>query len=158
MRPTEKILAQVGQEVLEDRAFLFVIPGMEKAGVRSEGTEVASAVVPYQGPFSGCLRMSVPLEVLEELAENMLRLEDEPPAVSSQEKRQALGTVARAISGSVLGAMAGPEPVFKLSDPRIEIGFEGKMALDPPGDASTVRLPLNAGWVELTLVREPVPV
>ena len=90
--------------------------------------------------------------------EDVPRLEDEQIAVSKQEQRQALSTLVRAVSGSVLGTMAGPEPVFTLSEPQIEIGTEGKDDFDASGDTTTVRLPLNAGWVELTLVREAVPV
>lgn len=148
MQVPEKTLMQIGQNVLETMAFVFVMPG----GDETVSEPVVKAVVTYQGPFSGAMVLSVPEEIIPELVSNMLG-EDEPdPDAQQAAQYDAVGELANIMCGNIVQALAGPEPVFRLGSPRIIAYGQETVQEIPAGATTSVRIPLENGCVELSLI------
>jgi CheY-specific phosphatase CheX len=145
---TEKVLAKVAGEVLEGLAFLSPDPG---AMPQIEPARTATATVRFRGPFSGQLTLTVPHEMLAEIAANMLGL-DCGEQCSEQAKADALGELANVICGNLVAAVSAPTEVFDLEKPevtvvdRCEQGEEAQQG----GGLRTV-LAVEDGWVEVAL-------
>ena len=151
MKVNEETLARVAHEVLGTMAFAFVTPD---AAEFQPGQETLAARVRFSGPFSGSVVLRVPKQVLPELAGNMLA-KDEGDACTQQEQHDALGELANMMCGNLVAEEAGPGPVFDLEAPEVAV------CADPPGSGApedrcaSMRLGLENGWVELTMVLDP---
>ncbi|MEW6746035.1 MAG: chemotaxis protein CheX [Planctomycetota bacterium] len=153
MQAPEKVLAQVAEQILEELAFLYLVPCAAGSAEPAPAPPLVTATVRFEGPFSGALSVTVPDPVLGILAANMLGLEDVTEC-SREAQWDALGEVANVICNNLLGVLAGGTPVFDLQAPQC---CEGAPAETPaPGTVST-RLQLEAGTVDLALVLETDP-
>jgi CheY-specific phosphatase CheX len=145
MRVSEQTLTDVAQHVLETMAFAFVVPGADDEVVPAPVLRVA---VDFEGPFDGTLLLTVPEPVLAELIVNMLG-QDDPAAEPYPHARQdALGELANVMCGNLVQKLAGPEPTFRLHPPHL---VDEPPTGWPVDATTTVRVPLEEGYVELAL-------
>ena len=147
MQVTEQTLMQVGQNVLETMAFVFVMPGGEEC----ISEPIVRAVVTYEGPFCGATVLAVPEEIVPELVTNMFGEEELEPAALQVAQYDAIGELANVMCGNIVQALAGPQPVFQLGSPKIVKSEQDSVPL-PTGQTTTVRIPLETGCVELSLI------
>jgi CheY-specific phosphatase CheX len=144
----EGMLIQLATEVLESMAFTSATP---EAPARQQDEATVSAAVAFTGPFSGRVLLTAPQVMLPCLASNMLGLE--PDELSTdQQQYDALGELANVMCGNLVQMLAGPEPVFTLASPEVHPDEAGVPRPMPQGETTSVRVPLEEGWVELTLV------
>ncbi|NTV53823.1 MAG: chemotaxis protein CheX [Candidatus Firestonebacteria bacterium] len=147
MPTNEQHIIQVTQEILETLAFLSTRPVEEVTAVRSERAAVG---VEYAGPTSGILLLDLPVDVLPELAANMLGVD--PGEEGGEKQRQdALGELGNVLCGNLLGRINGAEPVFNLKAPRLLTAAELQQWREC-GQAVSAKLGLNQGWCEVSLV------
>jgi len=145
---TEEMLSQSAEDVLAALAFAFVMPGEEEPVC----DKIAKVFIRFSGPFSGTLYVTVPCEIVPQLAQNMLGLEDGECTESMQ--HDALRELLNVICGNLLPRLAGPEPVFDLSTPDVSIE-DCSVEQDQKDDPDVkVRLPLEEGWIEIALVTD----
>jgi CheY-specific phosphatase CheX len=150
MRVSEEQLAAVAKEVLETMAFAFEMPG-EDAPVTGD---LLRATVDFRGPFCGALSLTLPRAVMPDLVVNMLGVGEEeiPP---EQDQRDAIGELANVICGNIVQVLAGPQPVFELAPPKIDLP-KPTPASTPTGENVThARISLEAGLAEVTLLLQP---
>ncbi|MFH1550548.1 MAG: chemotaxis protein CheX [Planctomycetota bacterium] len=146
-KTTEKILAETAEEVLASLAFTFVMPGEQE----TSDEDVLKTKVGFSGPFNGTLSVAVPVSLVPQLAQNMLGLEGEECPETAQ--HDAIRELLNVICGNLLPRLAGCEPVFNLTQPKLVNETEDE-AGDRYGPEAKVRLPLDEGWVELALVTD----
>lgn len=145
MHVSEAQLAAVAKEVLETMAFTFEMPGEEAP----ESTDLLRATVGFRGPFGGAVSLALPRSMMPDIVVNMLGVgEDEIPP--EQDQRDAIGELANVICGNLVQVLAGPQPIFDLAPPKIDI---------PPlhadakkGAVTSTRIPLENGWAEVSLI------
>ncbi len=112
----EEILSQVTIETLEKLAFMFAF---SDEGEESHPTDfMATASVSFTGPFSGTLVMMMSIEVLQELAANMLGLDD-GEEITEDQRFDALKETMNVICGNLLPAIAGDKVVFDIDVPEV---------------------------------------
>lgn len=112
----EQILWQVAEEVMGKLAFLFSYPD-EEYGAELPDTAV-TACVSFKGPFDGELELLVSLEILPELAGNMLGIDDSD-TVTEADQYDAIKELVNVICGNLLPEIAGRQAIFKVGVPRI---------------------------------------
>ena len=151
MDAISKALAEVGAQVLENLAFMYLVPGLEEEqGV--EEREVC-ATVRFEGPFAGCLSIKVPEQTLVEVANNMLGADEDHPC-SEEQKFDALGELANVICGNLVASLGKGEDVFNLGKPQVSASGAEAEPVQAQGPASVTRLTLEQGWAELRLVTQ----
>jgi chemotaxis protein CheY-P-specific phosphatase CheC len=93
----------------------------------------------FAGPFTGALILMAPRAFCDQTAANVLGLEaDEPEAQRGAE--DALKELLNIACGNLLTTLAGEEPVFDLSIPKVEAisGDEWKAVATSPATAGFV--------------------
>ena len=70
----EETMSQVTIDTLEKLAFMFAFPDESEEG--RPGDSMVTGSISFTGPFSGTLIVTISIEVLQELAANMLGLDD----------------------------------------------------------------------------------
>jgi len=115
-KQTNAILYQVAAETLEQLTFFFV-EKPEDDEIFEPLDEMVTAVAGFNGPFSGCMGISLAFNLLPELASNMLGTED--GETSEQEQMDAFREVTNIICGNLLPKIAGLEKVFDIDAPVI---------------------------------------
>ena len=150
MQASEKTLAAIGKQVFETMAFVFEMPGGEGP---VGGEETVRATVEFEGPICGSLALTLPRKLLPEMVVNMLG-EDEGASLPEQTLHDAVGELANVICGNLVQAIAGPQPVFRLTSPRIEINPDAAVLAPSAGAATSAWLTLESGWAQLTLIIE----
>jgi CheY-specific phosphatase CheX len=108
----ERILYRKSALIFEQLGFLMPRPDNGQVA-EHEGT---SAVVPFKGPFSGCLVVSLSTEIARQLSCNMLGDEQASNEILQQD---SLREIAHVICGNALPAIFGMESVFHLDPPTI---------------------------------------
>lgn len=148
----EKSLTRTAVETLEQLAFVFAFP---ETGIDSTRADSAlAAAISFSGPFSGTLVMRVSSDVLQELAANMLGVEEEETRATEQQ--DALKEVLNVLCGNLLPVVAGKQAVFDLDPP--EIFSEGSsMGRGCSAPACRVQLAVEEGRCDLTLFLDPPP-
>jgi two-component system chemotaxis response regulator CheY len=141
-------LEKITQNVLETMAFSVMMPTCDE--YKNQDT-VKSAKIDFIGPFSGMILFTVSNDVLNEMARNMLGIDDENQ-LGEQQMNDALGELANVICGNLLSELAGLDPVFDLKAPIILPSDEKPAILDVPGDITTAGFAFDNGWAELTLI------
>jgi len=106
----EKILYRKAALIFEELGFLM--PRSDNAEI-SQADRI-SAIVQFNGPFSGCLLVSLGPDMLALLSSNMLGEEGQSNTIL---ERDSLGEIANVICGNALPAIYGFEPVFHLDAP-----------------------------------------
>jgi len=108
----EKILYRKSALIFEELGFLM--PGSNtKENARTDST---SAIVPFRGPFSGCLLVSLSSTLLPLLSANML---GEQACSNKEWEQDSLREISNVICGNVLPAIYGFERIFQLDVPRL---------------------------------------
>lgn len=112
----EEIMSKVTIDTLEKLAFMFAFPYEGEEGEPRDSMVAGS--VSFTGPFSGTLVMTISIEVLQELAANMLGLDDgEEP--TEDHRSDALKETMNVICGNLLPAIAGDEVIFDIGVPEV---------------------------------------
>lgn len=106
-------LQEVAERTFEDLAFILTTPEEFSDGNIPGGPTLVTNVV-FTGPAEGTLFMSVPQEMLAELADNMLGIEDAP---SEEQRHDALKELLNVVCGNLLPVIAGSQAVFDVGAP-----------------------------------------
>ncbi len=148
-RPFDQTLAAVMVETLAKLAFLFATPLEDPP--EEAGSELQAVRVAFSGPFCGEIELGLSLPVLEELAANMLGIED-GSEVSVEERHDALKELANIVCGNLLPAIGGCAVEFKIESPCVTPpagwGLRGEGL---PGAAAECRLSLENGHCRAAL-------
>ena len=147
----DPLLSRVAGEVLETMAFAFVMPDPDVDDQPVTGP-VLRASVTFGGAFEGTLVLTAQEPVVASFAANMLGLDEGEPCTPRQ-RGDAFGEIANVMCGNLLVELAGPEPVFDLSEPQVAAFDEADEAPPLPADAQRVRVPLDEGWVDVAFRR-----
>jgi CheY-specific phosphatase CheX len=143
----EKILYRKAALIFEELGFLM--PRPEGSGVSCD--ERTSAMVLFNGPFSGYLLVSLSTEILSRLSSNMLGAEETSNEVLQQDSLKEISNV---ICGNALPAIYGFEPIFHLDAPVICEGNGSTMTGTAFDQAAQVHLSFDIGNAEITLFVE----
>jgi chemotaxis protein CheY-P-specific phosphatase CheC len=102
-------------KVMEKQAFMFA--EMPKGGADPEG-DWRAAAISFKGPFSGTVSLLAPLDMVLELAANFLGQDaSEPEVVSGAD--DSFKELLNVLCGHLLTGMAGEDPIFDLSMPKV---------------------------------------
>jgi len=112
----EEIMSQVTIDTLEKLAFMFAFPDEDEEGQPRDSMIAGS--VSFTGPFSGTLIVTISIEGLQELAGNMLGLED-GEETTEDHRSDALKETMNVICGNLLPAIAGDEVIFDIGVPGV---------------------------------------
>ena len=105
--------------VIENLAFMFGDPA-QKDDLPQFADDCAVALIGFNGPSSGELRLVAPADIAVELAMNVLGLDSVDDA-SDETAIDALGELMNVTMGQLITAIAGTEPVFNLTPPQVEL-------------------------------------
>jgi CheY-specific phosphatase CheX len=143
----EKILYRKAALIFEELGFLM--PRSEIGD--GNPVEGKGAVVSFNGPFSGCLLVSLSAELLPLLSSNMLGEQD-----SSQHSMEhdALCEIANVICGNALPAIYGFEPVFHLNAPSLCDNSEASHLESTYARTASVHIAFDAGRADVALFIE----
>jgi len=112
----EEIMSQVAIDTLEKLAFMFAFS--DEGGEDPPKDSAVAGGVSFTGPFSGTLVVTMSIEVLQELAGNMLGLDD-VEETTQDHRADALRETMNVICGNLLPAIAGDEVVFDIGAPKV---------------------------------------
>jgi len=129
------IVAKESVQTLEKLAFIFATPADEN--VEPEAGETVDAAIRFSGPFSGSMLILYPADDLDELAANMLGLDDEDD-ISGEQKLDALRETINIVCGNILPAIGGKKTVFDIAPPQII-----DAPVDRPNVAGAVKVQLE---------------
>jgi len=143
----ERILYRKSALIFEQLGFLMPRPD---TGQDSDN-ESTSAVVPFKGPFSGCLVVSLSTEIARQLSCNMLGDEQASNDILQQD---SLREIAHVICGNALPAIFGIESVFRLDPPAIcDAKYPAEAAKDFT-QAARALIAFDTGTAEVNLFVE----
>ncbi len=112
----EEKMSQVTIDTLEKLAFMFAFS--DEGGEDPPRDSTVSGSVSFTGPFSGTLVVTMSIEVLQELAGNMLGLDDDEETTQDHQS-DALKETMNVVCGNLLPAIAGDEVVFDIGVPKV---------------------------------------
>ena len=112
----EERMSQVAIDTLEKLAFMFAFS--DEGGQDPPADSAVSGSVSFTGPFSGTLLVAMSIEVLQELAGNMLGLDD-GEETTQDHRSDALRETMNVICGNLLPAISGDEVVFDIGAPKV---------------------------------------
>ena len=126
----------------------FMLPSDEVDARQQAAKAEATVTVPFDGPFSGRLTVTVCGGILGDLAANML---GEDAEVAQEHLDDALGEIGNVICGNILPRIAGTAGVFDLKPPYVlqHAGPEALSQADTP--AATAHVGLDSGRADLAL-------
>ncbi len=139
-----KILYRKAALIFEELGFLM--PRSDSTGIAQE--DCVRAAVHFKGPFSGCLVVSVTMDMLSQLAANMLGEEEQSNEIM---ERDSLGEIANVICGNALPAIYGFEPVFHLDAPTILEEAETLSGASDFAKEAEVQISFDTGNASVTL-------
>jgi chemotaxis protein CheY-P-specific phosphatase CheC len=142
----KSILMQVASETLERLAFLFAFPDDER-DTDGPGPAVAGQV-DFNGFFTGSLVLRVSTSALQELAANMLGLDDDAE-ISPTEQQDAFKEMLNVICGNALPAIAGSQVEFNIGSPVILSAGDVPAELSESEPIYVARLMLEEGFCDL---------
>ncbi len=153
----KEIITRESVQALEKLAFIFAMPEEEDIEP-GEGKRVDVAV-DFSGPFSGSMLIMYPEADLDELAVNMLGLDDDEE-INAEQKFDALKETVNIICGNVLPAIGGRKAIFNIGTPVVVGGSESRPDISA---AVKVQLDLDEGMGFIYLmfdggVPEPISV
>jgi CheY-specific phosphatase CheX len=148
----EKVLYRKAALIFEELGFLM--PQPDNGG--GDPSDTMSATVSFNGPFSGCLLVSMSSGILPQLASNMLGAEGSSGRTLDQD---ALCEVANVICGNVLPAIYGFDPIFHLNAPEL-IDKSSTAELESTYKRSAeIHINFDGGHADVTLfIDKSVPV
>jgi chemotaxis protein CheY-P-specific phosphatase CheC len=142
----KSILARVTSETLERLAFLFTFADDER-DIDGPEPRVAGRV-DFSGFFAGSLLMRVSSSGIQELAVNMLGLDDDDE-ISAEDKQDAFKEMLNVICGNALPAIAGNQVEFKINPPEILSETAAATVLNEVNPECIVRLMLEEGFCDV---------
>ena len=152
MQANEQTLASVGKRVLESMTFALVSAEPVDGGPEEV---VREGVVRFTGPLRGSASMRMPEPVVAEVSSSMLGLE-EGCECSEQQRHDVLGELTNVFCGNLLEALAGSSRAFDLETPEVRSDAELPCGKDPKAQCTSVRVGVEHGWVEFSLVLDDV--
>jgi hypothetical protein len=143
----ERVIQEVAAATLERLAFVFATP-LDGPAPQAP-PEPMAARVKFHGPFQGAMELEMPGPAVDEMAVNMLGMEEgfQP---SPEERRDAIKELINVICGNVLPRIAGESAEFNLGAPCLV----GAAAPGDPGEGRATaqsRLMLDSGICTVTL-------
>jgi chemotaxis protein CheY-P-specific phosphatase CheC len=116
MKASSELVREVFGKVLEKQVFLFA----EELDLDElpAGGDWVEARMAFHGPFEGSLSLALPKEAEAEIAANFLGMDADDPEVSKCAE-DSLKEILNVVCGHMLTALAGEEPVFDLSIPKV---------------------------------------
>jgi CheY-specific phosphatase CheX len=143
----EKILYRKAALIFEELGFLMP---------RSDNAEIfppdpVSAIINFEGPFSGCLLVSLSTDMLPHLSSNML---GEAELSNILLERDSLGEIANVICGNALPAIYGFEPIFHLNAPELLEDMEALLNNPKYKKEAEVHISFDHGNAAVTLLIE----
>ena len=112
----EERMSQVAIDTLEKLAFMFAFS--DEGGEDLPRDSAVAGSISFTGPFSGTLLVTMSIEVLQELAGNMLGLDD-GEETTQDHRSDALKETMNVICGNLLPAIAGDEVIFDIGVPKV---------------------------------------
>jgi len=141
----EKILYRKAALIFEELGFLM--PRSDSIEI-SQGDRI-SAAIHFNGPFSGCLLVSLSPDMLPQLSSNMLGDAEQSNEVL---ERDSLGEIANVICGNALPAIYGFEPVFHLEAPSLVEDPESVIQDPELKKEAEVRISFDNGYAAVMLL------
>ncbi len=142
----KSILTRVTSETLERLAFLFTFADDERD---IDGQEPAvTGRVEFSGFFAGSILLRLSSSALQELAVNMLGLDDDDE-IPPEEKQDAFKEMLNVICGNALPAIAGNQVEFKIGSPEILSEAASATELSEANPDCIVRLMLEEGFCDV---------
>jgi CheY-specific phosphatase CheX len=117
MSEHNQLLRDVFFQILEDLAFMFA-EEPDDEDLFETGAPYVTVSMPYNGPSTGTVSLSVPEVICPEIAANVLGLDPDNEIITAI-PHDALKELLNVICGNLLTKMAGEEPVFDLSVPEV---------------------------------------
>ncbi len=148
----EKILYRKAALIFEELGFLM--PQPENGGDAS--SETVHAAVSFNGPFSGCLLVSLNSGILPQLASNMLGGAESSERTLNED---ALCEVANVICGNALPAIYGFDSIFHLNAPELIDASRLEILESTFQRSATIHISFDSGHAKVALfVDKNVPV
>jgi hypothetical protein len=145
----QELLARVSVDTLQKLAFIFAMPEDEMEEMDMD--TLAMAKVPFEGPFSGCLVMSISKHVLPELTLNMLGMDEGDEPVQMEQQLDVLKETLNIICGNLLPEIGGKKSVFNLLSPQIIENPDEISADESYPNKITAYLSLDDGQCSISL-------
>lgn len=117
MKAASEMVREVFAQVLEKQVFMFVEELAPEAFPPDE-SEWVEARMAFTGPFNGRLSLALPKGAEMEMAANFLGKDVDDPEVAGCAE-DALKEILNVVCGHLLTTLAGEEPVFDLSIPKV---------------------------------------
>jgi CheY-specific phosphatase CheX len=146
--PTEKILYRKAALIFEELGFLMPQSDFSE----NPQSDYSRASVSFDGPFHGCLLISLTSDILSILSSNMLG-QEEP--VSKQLEEDALRELANVICGNTLPAIYGLKEIFNLDAPVLHDDLQSLNALMEYSCIAKIAVPFEFGHANISLYVEP---
>lgn len=115
----KEAVTEAFSHVLENLAFMFTEVAEDEGSTETPEKSLC-ARVSFRGVRSGCLTLTVPVDLSLEIAANIMGLETDDPDMDAQ-LPDVIKELANVTCGHILTAIAGEEPVFDLSIPTVEV-------------------------------------
>jgi CheY-specific phosphatase CheX len=146
MSKLEKELYRAAVLTFEELGLLLPSPELNEEQLQAgvEGT----VTVPFRGPISGRLVVTVCGGILGGLAANMLGEDD---VREGEECGDALGEIGNVICGNILPRIAGTKEVFDLQPPNVSMDHHLKAIAHEERPAVTAQVGLDHGRADLYL-------
>jgi len=148
----DKTLYWVAEEVFASLAFMLPISPEEPDVQYGEAhLEISAVSIEFTGPSNGTLVVTVGGGVLEELAANMLGVDENCPQPDDDQQRDALGELANVLCGNLLTAMWGEDATCTIKPPHL---LEHDMVVEAARrgrPSATVGLNLTHGHAQVSL-------
>ncbi|MDQ3000942.1 MAG: chemotaxis protein CheX [Fibrobacterota bacterium] len=132
MKASSELVREVFSRVLEKQVFLFAeaMPIGEMDG----SADWVEARMSFHGPFGGSLSLALPKDAEIEIAANFLGKDADDPDVAKYAE-DSFKEILNVVCGHMLTALAGEEPVFDLSIPKVHpvSGADWTALADMPG-------------------------
>jgi CheY-specific phosphatase CheX len=126
----------------------LMLPTPEVNEEQQKAATEATVTIPFDGPFSGRLVVTICGNVLGGLAANMLG-EDE--ASAHEHRDDALGEIGNVICGNILPRIAGSREVFDLRPPYVTLHTQTRSPDKSGPPAATTHVGLDSGRADLAL-------
>jgi len=149
-RPLDKVLEEAAEETFESTAYMLSMG--EDDALEADGDEWQAVGVPFSGPLSGHLVVRVSVDILPELACNMLGAHGDslPPLAKQQD---LLKHVAGALCDNVLSRIVGSGAILEIGPPTLLADPEAAL-LEGKSPQARASLYLDAGQAEVSLLVE----
>lgn len=155
MNANSELVREVFARVLEKQVFMFA-DGMALDDLPAGDEDWVETSISFQGPFEGSLYLALPKKTQLDIAANFLGKDADDPAVARCAE-DSLKEILNVVCGHILTAMAGEEPVFDLSIPKVRplsaldrsrlAEFPDSLGFDVEGHPAVLRLWLSEGRI-----------